>query len=237
MKPLEIDASADFQVWFPTGVEPNKMELVQAVQEVSQKIERVSLPISIGVNDNLDTMPLKSIGQIENRIILNAQIKEMKNSIVDGDSGQNGLLLDTSLLNPLATYYETVPPEIVIGADVKSLSYLFSLRLIRNDMNVNASVIDFDLYRSLGKLSARIAVGADVSFFVERFIDSESGVVFDGEVETVPYKGIDPESAIEIDCYGTAILRRMRLLSEIDALGTLAEIDNMILDDLDYEEL
>lgn len=235
--PIVLDANAEFKVLFPLSLEENKIEIQQKLQEVSQKIERVSLPISIGANDMLAIMPLKAIGSVENTIELNAAASEIKNSIIDGKNGYHGVAIRASLDDPFATYYEQVNNDVMLGANVQSLSYLLHMRLIQNDISIGVDPIDFDLYRSLGKLSARIAIGAEASFVVEFFTNVESSTEFLAAAETFPCKLFKPEAGVVLACAGSAVLRRMRTLADIDTLGSFDDIDDMILEDMYYEDI
>lgn len=235
--PIVLDASAEFKVLYPLDPEHGVIEIQQELQEVSQKIERVSLPISIGANDMLAIMPLKTIGYVENAIEFDVNASEIKNAIIDGKNSYGGVMVDSSLADPFAVYYEKANSEMALGADVQSLSYLLHMRLIQSNISVGVDSIDFDLYRSLGKPSARIAVGADASFVVEFFTDAGSEMELSSSAAAFPCKLLMPESGIELACAGSAVLRRMRTLADIDAFGTLADIDGMLLEDMYYMDI
>ena len=68
--PIVLDASAEFKVLYPLDPEHGVIEIQQELQEVSQKIERVSLPISIGANDMLAIMPLKPLVMLKTPLSL-----------------------------------------------------------------------------------------------------------------------------------------------------------------------
>ena len=53
----------------------------------------------------------------------------------------------------------------------------------------------------------------------------------------LPHKFFDAASDVELVCIGAAVLRRLRTLGEIDALGTLADIDGMSLDEMYYTDI
>lgn len=235
--PIVLDANAEFKVIFPLSLDESKIEIQQELQEVSQKIERVSLPISIGANDMLAIMPLKTIGSVENAIEFDVAASEIKNSIIDGENGYHGVAIGSSLIDPFATYYEQANGSMTLGADVQSLSYLLHMRLIQSDVSIGVEPIDFDLYHSLGKLSARIAIGVEAPFVVEFFTDAESSMEFLSAAETFPCKLLKPEAGVVLTCVGSAVLRRMRTLADIDAFGSLADIDDMILEDMYYVDI
>ena len=195
------------------------------------------MPISIGANDMLAIMPLKTIGYVENAIEFDVNASEIKNAIIDGKNSYGGVMVDSSLADPFAVYYEKANSEMALGADVQSLSYLLHMRLIQSNISVGVDSIDFDLYRSLGKPSARIAVGADASFVVEFFTDAGSEMELSSSAAAFPCKLLMPESGIELACAGSAVLRRMRTLADIDAFGTLADIDGMLLEDMYYMDI
>lgn len=232
--PIMLDASAEFKVLYPLDLEHGAIEIQQELQEVSQKIERVSLPISIGADDMLAIMPLKTIGSVENAIEFDVAASEVKNAIIDGENRYGGVMLGSSLADPFAAYYEKANSGMTFGADVHSLSYLLHMRLIQSNINIGVDSIDFDLYRSLGKPSARIAIGADASFVVEFFTDAESEMELSSSAAAFPCKLLMPESGVEFACDGSAVLRRMRTLDEIDAFGALADVDSMLLEDMYY---
>lgn len=234
-RPVTIDASAEFYALFPLDIEENRMEISQQLQEISQKFETVSLPISVGVDDALIIMPLKSTGHIENTVVFGSTVSEVKNAIIDGENGYGGIITDAVLKDPAAVYYEKADIGMAFGLDVRSLSYLMHLRLIQNAVNIGANVVDFDLYRSLGKLPARIAIGAEASFLVTYFTDGANALSLLAEANAVSHKIETVQSGVALSCSGLAILRRMRLLEDVDAFGTLADIDSMTLDDMCYE--
>lgn len=234
---IAVDADAEFKVLFPLTIDEGKLELRQAIQEVSQKIERVSLPVPFGAEDKMEIFPLKTIGSAESAIEFGAALNEVKNSIIVGDGVRSGVVTDAALYDPFAVYYERATDELYLGASVQSLSYLLHMRLIQSGVIVGVDTINFDLYRSLGKLSAKIAVGADASFLVQFFMDGESEVTLFSEAEVFPHKFIAPEADVMLGCAGTAVLRRLRTLGEVDAFGTLADIDNMTLDELYYADI
>lgn len=234
--PIVIGADADFKVLFPFDADDQRIEARQELQEVSQKIECLSLPVSIGANDMLATMPLKSAGRIKNAVELNVTAAETKKAIIDGSSGCNKMIIGFSG-NPFVTYFEEPESILCPDANVKSLSYMLQLRLIQNNVDIGVNAVYFDLYRSLGKLSARIAVGSDASFAAQYFADAESILNMASSAETFPRKMIMPESSIVLECIGAAVLRRTRPLSEVDGFGTLSSIDDMELDSLYYADI
>ena len=232
--PIVPDANAEFLVLFPLDPEEGTIEIQQELQEVSQMIERVSLPICIDADDMLAIMPLKTISGVENTIEFSALASEIKNAIIDGKNSYDGVTVASYITDPFAVYYEKANSDMTLSVNVQSLSYLFHMRLIQNSINIGVNSVDFDLYRSLGKLSARIAVGVEAPFAVEFFIDAENKTEMLSSAETFPYKLLMPESDVVLTCTGAAILRRMRTLAEIDAFGTLADVDDMVLEDMYY---
>lgn len=235
--PVVVGADAEFKVLFPLTIDEGALELEQALQEVSQKIERVSLPVSVGTDDSVEVSPLKTLGGFDSIIEFETALSEVKNSIITGECGNKGLAVAAALSDPFAVYYESTTNEMYLGASVQSLSYLLHMRLIQSGVIVGADTIDFDLYRSLGKFSARIAVGADASFAVHFFADGESELELFSDAEVLPHKFFDAASDVELVCIGAAVLRRLRTLGEIDALGTLADIDGMSLDEMYYTDI
>lgn len=235
--PIVVGADAEFKVLFPLTVDESTLELEQTLQEVSQKIERVSLPISVGTDDNMEVFPLKTVGSVGNIIELEAALSEVKNSIITGECGHKGMEVAAALSNPFAVYYESATNEMYLGASVQSLSYLFHMRLIQSGVIIGVDTIDFDLYRSLGRLSARIAIGADASFAVHFFTNGESSLELFSDAEVLSNKFFGAESDMELGCTGAAVLRRLRTLGEIDAFGTLANVDSMSLDEMYYTDI
>jgi len=236
-RPVVPNANAEFDVLFIVSPNGHEIELTQELQEVSQKYVGVSSPISIGADDMLVVMPLKSVGRVQSIVEPNVVVNEIKNAIIDGKNSYDGLMTGASLGDPFTVYYGDVSGTVHIGADVKSLGRLVHLRLIQSAANIGADLVDFDYYRSLGKFPARIAVGTDVSFNTEYFIGGENLLVFTAETELFSCKLIVPHSGMELTCTGAAVLRRMRLLNEADALGTLADIDDMTLENMYYVDI
>lgn len=235
--PIAVGADAEFKVLFPLTIDEGALELEQTLQEVSQKIERVSLPVSVGTDDSIEVFPLKTVGSVDSIIEFETALSEIKNSIIAGECGHKGLAVAAALSDPFTVYYESTANKMYLGASVRSLSYLSHLRLIQSGVIAGVNTIDFDLYRSLGKFSARIAVGADASFAVRFFTDGQSELELSSDVEASSHKFLGAESNVELDCAGTAVLRRLRILGEIDALGTLTDVDNMLLDEMDYADI
>lgn len=235
--PIGLDANADFQVQFPLDAEKASIEITQTAKEISKKIEAVANTISLGVGDKLLISPLKSAGRIGNATVFTVKANETKNSIIDGDSGMCAAMLSAEVDDPAAVYYETGDTILSTDASVQSLSYLLHLRLIQSDINIGVNSVDFDLYRSLGKLSAAIAVGSDAEFLVGYFVNAESNTELDANAKIAPVKYEMAVSGVVPFCSGSAVLRRMRLLSDIDALGSLDDIDDMTLEDMYYEDI
>lgn len=234
---VKIGADAEFKVLFPITIDEGALELEQTLQEVSQKIERISFPIFVGVDDGVEIFPLKTVGSVDNIIEFEEALNEVKKSIITGECGHKGLEVAVALSDPFSVYYESATNEMYLGASVQSLSYLFHMRLIQNGVIIGADTIDFDLYRSLGRLSARIAVGANASFAVHFFTNGESDIELFADAEVLIRKFIGAEPNMKLDCTGTAILRRLRTLGEINTFGTIANIDNMLLEEMYYTDI
>lgn len=235
--PITVGADAEFKVLLPLTIDESALELGQALQEVSQKIERVSLPFSVGADDSVEVYPLKTVGSIDNIMELEIALSEVKNPIITGECGHKGIWISAALFDPFAVYYESATNGMYLGASVQSLSHLLHMRLIQSGVAVGVNTVDFDLYRSLGRLSARIAVGADASFSVHFHVDGEGGVELGSDAELLSYKLLRAESEAELDCSGAAILRRLRTLGEINAVGILANADNMSLEEMYYTDI
>lgn len=239
--PVIPNANAELVAIYPISLEENAVDIQQKLQEVSQKIERVSLPIFIGADDMLDAESLKTAGDANSSVNLSASVNEVKNSIIDDKNGYKGLDIDTSL-KLFAVRYEIINSGIGLGADVSSLSLLVvadEYGSLRNKIAISVGINDDDIkiYPSLGRGYSRAVIDAEAALTVERFIDAENIMTLISEVETLAYKSLDPETGFALTQTIDAILRRMRTLAEIDAFDTLNDIDNMTIEELCYTDL
>lgn len=236
-RPIVLDAEAEFEVSYRLGMEENKIELRQELQEVSQKLERLFESVAIGVADNIDVRPLKSIGKTESAIEFGASATDFKNAILTDENGYDGVMPMAGVGDLFVIYYTDAVGGIGVGANVKRLNYLLHMRLIQSNLSVDAEVIAFDYHRSLGKTPVGIAVGANVSFAVEYFTGGESAITLFSEAETFSTKAIDPQVDVIMACEGEAVLRRLRTLGDIDQLDTLAYIDDITLEEMYYADI
>ncbi len=110
--------------------------------------------------------------------------------------------------------YEKANSNTVLDSDVQSLSHLLHMEHIQSNIGIGVDPVDLDPQRSLGKLLVQTSIGAEAPLVVAFLVDAENSV--------------------KLTCIASAALRRMRMLADIDALGTLADIDDMTLEDMYY---
>lgn len=229
-----IGASADSVALSLMKVAENSIVLDSEAQEISQKIERALSDVAIGVNGEDAFTTAKSVGNIRGVIVFDANVAGAKQSFPKPDN-DSGVIIGAVLIPPAAEYYEKWEAGVRLGANIKSLGYLSYLRLIRNEVNIGVEPVNAEPLFSLGKCNARISIGSEVATVVQFFTDAESAMDILLSGEPVLYMICEPgEAGILLGAIGAAILRRFRTLAETDAIGTLGELDNMTLEDIDY---
>lgn len=84
----------------------------------------------------------------------------------------------------------------------------------------------------------RVALAADITEYAEKYA-SISRAPLAIHASAALSSSFSPDiqgSGIAIGCLCDAVLRRLRKLSEVDAMGTLGSIDEMTLSEIDYVE-
>lgn len=74
--PIAVGADTEFKVLFPLTIDEGSLELEQTLQEVSKKIERVSLPVSVGTDDSVEVFPLKTVGSVDSIVEFETALNE-----------------------------------------------------------------------------------------------------------------------------------------------------------------
>lgn len=185
---------------------------------------------SIIFQSEADAILSHSLGHMESGFIINSNSPPMyKHSFFNGTSGfvLNAAPLDTKRLNRF-----TVDNSILLTAELKNLCYLICFNID------NGFVLDTEAAGALIKVlygtENGIVLSTEASAATIKAIHVESGMVLDLEVTGIPVKVVKPEeSGIVIDTKVSADLKRYRLLCDMDNLS-LADIDGMTLEELDY---
>lgn len=231
---LQFDAIADFSNMSVLRVDGNEIEFDSQAKEISQKIERALSDIAIGVDGGDAFESAKSVGDIENVVLVGVNLNEFKQAFPKLADDKNIAIID-AVATPLVTYYDGMENEFSIDASVKSLSYLIYSRLIRSEVNIGVEPIDAMLLFSLGKGSMRISIGANAAMAVRFLEKAENEITVTASALPVLYMIYNPTpSGVVLSNAGAAILRKFRKLTEVDKFGTLANLDEMSLDDIDY---
>lgn len=112
---------------------------------------------------------------------------------------------------------------------MKTFDIVVRGRLIQNDAVINSRLIKCDVVVS------RVPVQ-----FIQEYISISSGIAFLAQpVSMAAMSYIVPdmqENGVAVGCLCDAVIRRLRKLSEADALGALSNLDEMALSEIDYLE-
>jgi len=166
----------------------------------------------IAVNTELRNVLKRSIERFERGVTFGAA--------VDGLAEQN---------------FERATADIEVDAELKNLLY----RVYHSGeamMDIAAVVESIQLHRILGIAEAGIELDADIGggAVTKKFLTAEHGIDLLTEVTETFTQYMKPEMVtVALDTSASAILRRFRKVSEVDPLS-LASIDTMTLDELDY---
>ena len=131
--------------------------------------------------------------------------------------------------------FERATADIEVDAELKNLLY----RVYHSSeamMDIAAVVESIQLHRILGIAEAGIELDADIGggAVTKKFLTAEHGIDLLTEVTETFTQYMKPEMVtVALDTSASAILRRFRKVSEVDPLS-LASIDTMTLDELDY---
>lgn len=232
---FSIDAIAGSAIFAIINTNENKILVEPKLQEVIQKIEKAFSSLDIGVDGTDAFTTAKTVGSVGNTLEVAASMKIYKHSYPIIRDEQSAIAIGVLLSSPLAAYYESANNGLATGASVKSLSRLVYATVLRNETNIGVVPFDLEISNSLGKGRLPVAIGAEASTAVEFFESVNSGVnisIFGIPTLHIPFGIL--ENGFLLNCSSVAVLRRYRTLSETDELGTLADIDNMTLDDLYY---
>lgn len=193
----------------------------QAVSDILLAIDPFKLTLKkylgggssgIAVNTELRNVLKRSIERFESGVTFGAA--------VDGLAEQN---------------FERATADIEVDAELKNLLY----RVYRSGeamMDIAAVVESIQLHRILGIAEAGIELDADIGggAVTKKFLTAEHGIDLLTEVTETFTQYMKPEMVtVALDTSASAILRRFRKVSEVDPLS-LASIDTMTLDELDY---
>ena len=101
---------------------------------------------------------------------------------------------------------------------MKSFDILVQAHTVQNDVTVRRRLIQNDAVVNSRLTACDVIVPKVLTRSMQDYIDVSNGI------------------AIVVGCICDAVMRRLRKLNEVDAMGTLGDIDEMALDEIDYLE-
>lgn len=232
--PVVLTADIMLSALYCIQIQKQSLELCCEIREILRQYTGGYTGIAVGVNDSVEIASAKSSGRIYGGILPDIAADIAKICFENPD---NICCLGAAIDDMTSAYNETISNIIIPGAYVKSLSYLQYLRVIQNNMLLGAAVEDIDIYLSIGKSYIRTILNAAADFTEICFTDSESALELTAQAEAVSNKNISTEAGVIVNAECAADLRRLRLLYEVDSMGTFADIGELTLEEIAYTDI
>jgi len=231
---VELGVTAEFSTHYTAYPQKAAIEIgAEQVKLLATTFEQAMSNLQIAVAP-LDALVGKSLGRGSSTIEMEQSIRAtLKNSI---EKFSDGLMVSASVSEDHKQDFEKYTEKLNLMADLVNLCYRF-YNGGSTVMEVVAAVKEIEIHYSLGGGESAIVIDSsvtdgDYATKIERV--SNALLVLVEVTESITQFMAPTEASIVIGANAGSILRRFRLLKEVDDLGTLMDIDDFMLDDLDY---
>ena len=230
----DINASAEISAIGFTELYPNIIEIDSAIDNdglIASSLLDLKSTIELALSD-VDIFISKSINRIDSELAIDSQLIGFLNRVnlrtktimeIDAKSKQENVTKKININNPTD-----------VGVFVRSLSRRYYMAA-STALDIAAKVISIDTAKSLGKGSSEIEFKESIDGvpILDKLIDINSSIDILIDISEEITKFIEAQSEIIISTDAQFILRRWKYLYEFDDL-VVADMDNEILEDLDY---
>lgn len=180
---------------------------------------------------SIDAMVAKSLGGGSSRMNIDAHVRQsLKNSLLRPAAA---LPIDVNVRQISEQNFLTVDAPVEPSAEIVDLCYRF-YTAAGTAMQIAAAVIETEIHFSLGSGESEVELFASADGAAKKYEAIQSTVeILAGITEKITQFMAPEKGGILLSAAATPILKRHRLLSEMDA-DTLLTYDDMALEDIDY---
>jgi len=180
---------------------------------------------------SIDAMVAKSLGGGSSRMNIDAKVRQsLKNSLLHPAAA---LPVDANVRQISEQNFLTIDAPVEPSAEIVDLCYRF-YTAAGTAMQIAAAVIETEIHFSLGSGESGIELSASADGTAKKYEAIQSTVeILAGITEKITQFMTPEKGGILLSAAATPILKRHRLLSEMDA-DTLLTYDDMALEDIDY---
>lgn len=227
-----INANAVFQTHYIMNPKPSVVEL--AVEDIPALETMFAEAESRMV---LNAAPLlanvaKSLGYGQTAIAFDGGVRDtLKWGLM---SPRNRVILDAAISGTQAVDYLKADAPVVFGTEMVNLCYRIT-SAASTAMEIAALVLGTELHFSFGRAYGGMAFGAKVSGeHMQKYevVENNLRILADATESIRQFVGTEG-STVDLTVNASTILKRHRLLAEMDA-DELSEYDDMTLDEVDF---
>lgn len=227
-----LGADAEFQTHYVLNPTPAPIEVatVDDLQTIRTMFAVAENKLQITAA-SVDAMVAKSLGGGQSAINLDANIRQsLKNSILRPVAP---IPITADVRRISEQNFLTTNTSIEPGADIVDLCYRF-YQTVGTIMQIAAAVTETEIHFSLGSGESEfeLLTSGDCTAIKHEVI-CDIVEIFAGVVEKITQFMTPAKGDILLSAAATPILKRHRLLNEMDA-DTLLTYDDMTLDDIDF---
>lgn len=228
---IEFSQDASFQVSYASYPDDMVIHLGASdlnVLETSFYEAKNGMVLAVAPLTAYVTRPFSSVTM---PILLGADVGEVKQSMIDALSSA---VLHVSDVDTQKVDYLKTDAPIVVSAELANLCYSI-YDTAETAIGIAQYVLGTELHHSFGFGNSALHIGAAVSGTnAQKFlaIESYAHILANAVDFAVKYITVDASAAV-IDVGASSIVKRHRLLSEIDS-DTLADLDGSTLEELDF---
>ena len=226
------DVDLEFQTHYvlnpaPAVVEIAPNEDLQIIRKMFTDVEN-KLQITAA---SVDAMVAKSLGGGSSRMDIDATVHQsLKNSLLRPAAG---LPIDASVRQISEQNFLSAEVAIEPSAEMVDLCYRF-YSAAGTVMQIAAAVVETEIHFSLGDGQSEIELSANADETATKYEAIQDTVKLLADITEKITQFMAPEKGgILLSAAATPILKRYRLLSEMDAAALLT-YDDMALEDIDY---
>lgn len=230
---VNIGVLAEFDTHY--SVRPNEVGIVVSADRVellATSFLEAKNALQIAA-EPLDARLAKQLGRGHSEIELQSTVEEtLKNSI---EQFSPPVILGAEVGKTNKRGFIQTDAGIPIGSEVASLCYRI-YDTVSVALQISASVLETEIHYSLGRGESGIELSADVGEgdYATKYLAAQNEVgILAVAVESLRQFMEPDDNALALDMDASCILRRYRLLGEMDN-DELLSYDDMTLEDVDY---